>query len=202
MFSIFTSILKLSFLTCTKSTQILITDIHCINHTALNLLMHSNIIWSALRTQKNFRYFCSIWPGKLVSGQQMQENKYRSIYICTVYCRLNDLSNGHTSLKRFRKGTITYIYKNTLNGLCKSFISMILIYTSNELFGLVFLYSICCTAKKWSFPLRISSVNMTKFCSFLRIWSHLLKKFLMENFIFCAVLPFWNVLKSGVVYKL
>ena len=24
-------------------------------------------------------------------------------------------------------------------------------------------------------------------CSFLRIWSHLLKKFLMENFIFCAV---------------
>ena len=23
--------------------------------------------------------------------------------------------------------------------------------------------------------------------SFLRIWSHLLKKFLMENFIFCAV---------------
>ena len=25
-------------------------------------------------------------------------------------------------------------------------------------------------------------------CSFLRIWSHLLKKSLMENFIFCAVL--------------
>ena len=24
-------------------------------------------------------------------------------------------------------------------------------------------------------------------CSFLRIWSHLLKKSLMENFIFCAV---------------
>ena len=34
--------------------------------------------------------------------------------------------------------------------------------------------------KKWSFPLRI-------FCSFLRIWSHLLNKSLMENFIFCAV---------------
>ena len=26
--------------------------------------------------------------------------------------------------------------------------------------------------------------------SFLRIWSHLLKKSLMENFIFCAVQPF------------
>ena len=39
--------------------------------------------------------------------------------------------------------------------------------------------------KKWSFPLRISSVNVTKF---LRIWSNLLKKSLRENFIFCAVL--------------
>ena len=33
--------------------------------------------------------------------------------------------------------------------------------------------------KKWSFPLKISSVNVT---------SRLLKKSLMENFIFCAVL--------------
>ena len=41
--------------------------------------------------------------------------------------------------------------------------------------------------KKWSFPLRISSVNVTKFASFLRIWSHLLKKSLMGHFIFCAV---------------
>ena len=28
-------------------------------------------------------------------------------------------------------------------------------------------------------------------CSFLRIWSHLLKKSLMENFIFCAVIIIW-----------
>ena len=34
--------------------------------------------------------------------------------------------------------------------------------------------------KNWSFPLRISSVNV--------IWSHLMKKSLMENFFFCAVL--------------
>ena len=27
-----------------------------------------------------------------------------------------------------------------------------------------------------------------KIRSFLRIWSHILKKYLMENFIFCAVL--------------
>ena len=41
--------------------------------------------------------------------------------------------------------------------------------------------------KKWSFPLRISSVNVTKSAisfGFLWIWWHLLKKYLLENFIF------------------
>ena len=46
-----------------------------------------------------------------------------------------------------------------------------------------------CT-KKWSFPLKILSVTVTKSagnCGKLLIRSHLLKKSLMENFIFCAV---------------
>ena len=41
--------------------------------------------------------------------------------------------------------------------------------------------------KKWSLPLRVYSVNVTKSVNFLWIWSHLLKKPLTENFIFCAV---------------
>ena len=50
-----------------------------------------------------------------------------------------------------------------------------------------------CT-KKWGFRLRISSVNVTKSAG---NWSHLLKKTLMENSIFCAVLfvmryPHWK----------
>ena len=46
--------------------------------------------------------------------------------------------------------------------------------------------------KKWSFPVRFSLVNVT---SFLRIWLHLLKKSLMENFIFYAVRPnIWNAI--------
>ena len=44
----------------------------------------------------------------------------------------------------------------------------------------------CHCTKKWSFPFRISSVNVTK-CAGNRIWSHLLKNSLMENLIFCAV---------------
>ena len=37
--------------------------------------------------------------------------------------------------------------------------------------------------KTWSFPLKISSVSVTK----SGFWSHLLKKSLMENFMLCAV---------------
>ena len=49
---------------------------------------------------------------------------------------------------------------------------------------------------------RISSVNVTKFRSFLRIWSQLLKKSLMENFIFCPVINIWQHLKYASNYKL
>ena len=55
--------------------------------------------------------------------------------------------------------------------------------------------------KKWSFPLRISSVSKChQICSLLRIWSHLLKKTLMENFVFYAVL-FGNAY-SGVLHTI
>ena len=40
--------------------------------------------------------------------------------------------------------------------------------------------------KKWSFPLRIF-LGKKIFCHFCQIWSHLLKKSLMEKFTFCAV---------------
>ena len=52
--------------------------------------------------------------------------------------------------------------------------------------------------KKWSFPLRISSVNMTK--SAVRICSHLLKKSIMEKFIFCAVREFVLIIVSAYFY--
>ena len=49
------------------------------------------------------------------------------------------------------------------------------------------IYSVMVTVQKMMFQLKIYSVNVTKIRSFLRIWSHLLKKSLMENFIFCTV---------------
>ena len=49
-------------------------------------------------------------------------------------------------------------------------------------------HSLC---KKWSFSLRIFSVK----CDQNAVWSHLLKKFLIENFVFCVVIlvKIWNL---------
>ena len=41
--------------------------------------------------------------------------------------------------------------------------------------------------KKWCFPIRDFFRKCDQICRKLRIWSHLLKKSLMENFIFCTV---------------
>ena len=42
--------------------------------------------------------------------------------------------------------------------------------------------------KNWSFPLRISLVNVARSALFFQIWSYLIKKSLMESFIFCTLL--------------
>ena len=44
------------------------------------------------------------------------------------------------------------------------------------------------TAQKMKFSIKdLFSNKCDQICSYLWIWSNLLKKFLMENFIFCAV---------------
>ena len=43
------------------------------------------------------------------------------------------------------------------------------------------------TAQKMKFPIKDFFSKCDQIRSFLRIWSHLLNKSLMENFIFCAV---------------
>ena len=42
-------------------------------------------------------------------------------------------------------------------------------------------------AQKIKFPIKDFSSKCDQFRKNLRIWSHLLEKFLIENFIFCAV---------------
>ena len=54
--------------------------------------------------------------------------------------------------------------------------------------------SLTYTGRKMKFSIKDFFSKFDQIPSFLRIWSHLLKKSLMENFIFCAVLSsFSNV---------
>ena len=45
------------------------------------------------------------------------------------------------------------------------------------------------TTQKMKFSIKDFFSKCDQICNFLRIWSHLLKKFLMENLIFCALSP-------------
>ena len=56
--------------------------------------------------------------------------------------------------------------------------------THNVLLKFLLIY----TAQKMKFPIKNLFRKCDQICSFLRIWSHLLKNFLIKNFIFCAVI--------------
>ena len=45
-----------------------------------------------------------------------------------------------------------------------------------------------CTVQKLKFSIKDSFSKCDQICSFLGIWSPLMKQFVKENFIFCAVL--------------
>ena len=78
------------------------------------------------------------------------------------------------------------------------FLTFFKLYKWHQIWGIAFHFlkmSHCAPSlhKKWSFPSRISSVNVTK----STIWSHLLNKPLIENFIFCAVpISSWSLFKK------
>ena len=55
------------------------------------------------------------------------------------------------------------------------------------------------TAQKMKFSIEDYFSKCDKIHSYLRIWSYLLKKSLMENFIFCAVL--WGLVEPEIIVK-
>ena len=70
-------------------------------------------------------------------------------------------------------------------------------YSSEYLAILVVLQSIKkqikSTAQKMKFPIKYFCSKCDQIRSFQRIWSHLMKKSLMENFIFCTVVMLGNI---------
>ena len=55
------------------------------------------------------------------------------------------------------------------------------------------------TAQKLKFSIKYFFSKCDQIHSFLRIWSHLLKRSLMENFIFCAVWPSSEILDQLLI---
>ena len=57
------------------------------------------------------------------------------------------------------------------------------------------------TAQKMKFSIKDYFTKCDQICSFLRIWSQLLKKSLIENFIFCAVLVVYVALNVADIAR-
>ena len=56
---------------------------------------------------------------------------------------------------------------------------------------------IACTAQKMMFSIRDFFSKCNQICRFRRVWSHLLKKSVMENFIFCAAMKMCHTHNSN-----
>ena len=72
-------------------------------------------------------------------------------------------------------------FRNLLNIEIKLFVKIMIIIHSSTIFPKRH------TVDKMKFSITVFFSKCDQICSFLRIWSHLLEKSLMEKFIFCAV---------------
>ena len=77
------------------------------------------------------------------------------------------------------------------NNFTSGFVNGLIVFTKNirKLSSLTSL----CSLMVFTFTAQKMNFSIKDFFSFLRIWLHLLKKSSMENFIFCAVIMFLNV---------
>ena len=74
------------------------------------------------------------------------------------------------------------------NSLYLSKVKLKFLYAENEWKYSSIILLANCTAQKINFAIKDSFSKCDQIHSFLRVWSHLLKKSLMKNFIFCVVL--------------
>ena len=112
----------------------------------------------------------------MLKFDQIQLQILNSIFSCYVYCR------SSRSQMFFKIGVTKKFLRTAFDTehlqwlLCK--------------FNCNFLSPFsAATAQKMKFSIKDFFSKCNQIRSFLRIWSHLLKKPLMENFIFCAMCP-------------
>ena len=88
---------------------------------------------------------------------------------------------------RLTEGNAKYIKKKMLNMYYAEFICKNINRASKSSLLLACSKSVNVTAQKMKFSIKDFFSKCDQIRSLLRIWPHLLKKSLMENFIFCAV---------------
>ena len=79
------------------------------------------------------------------------------------------------------------MFLKSANGFATHLVSFFMIVSFSKLRLVLFLLK-SFTAQKMKFSVKDFFSKCDQICSFQRIWSHLLKKPLMGNFIFCAVI--------------
>ena len=120
------------------------------------------------------------------------KNTWILVLAVITWCKSQD---GFESLKLF---WFSFVSTTALSNVAYDGTSLdrLLIKTSlslNDSLSLMFsLNLIVCTVQK----IKFSIMDFFSKCDQIRSWSHLLKKFLIENFIFCAVLIYYLFLAN------
>ena len=128
-------------------------------------ICRNNVIW---KKPLLYKYICG--NDTSVDFFQIQIFFCRSAIHCTIFCPL--LKNNNNSKNK------TLLWKENLLFLCLFYFILVQLLVESGLVNIPFN------------PLIANPQNIQTYC-FLRIWSHLLRKSLIENFIFCAVQIAW-----------
>ena len=108
---------------------------------------------------------------------------HQRVFVLISWCSVKKLQPISISFEEFINWT-KHIIKFSFSTLFQFALKLILV-----------------TAQKWKFSIKDFFSKCDQIHRKLRIWSHLLKKSLMENFIFCAV-SFWSVSASLFLFVL
>ena len=138
-----------------------------------------------LRTLVSVSYYMDCWPTFKRCSFSFQSSKRRPqiIALTRLFRQLMSQENLTKRMNIFyRKSKYVIQFNLFVN------IFLLLTYLLNKLFIILrHMYLIVNTAQKMKFCIKVFFSKCDQIRNLLRIWSHILKKSLMKNIIFCAV---------------
>ena len=140
-----------------------------------------------LFTVRNYSFFRLIQ--NFPTPKTLQRTEHTETYLLTVPLKKDPT---HTSLPCFSLFHLKYVHTWHLRNPSKLKLSL-----SEEWYCKA---ALSITAQKIRFSIKNFFSKYDQFRWKLRIWSHLLKKSLMENFIFVQCIHFWSGKESYIIY--